>query len=221
LPHVITGNGFVTKITLSNQANVNNDVVVQFLTQAGTVAQSTRYAIAGGGALRVATPESTRFGAATTQWVVVGATHPLLANLFFELEDASSKAIINTIGFNSSDQLSSFSFPVEFEPYPNGTPGGRTAGLAMANPLGIENTYVMTLYSASGVAMATSTGKIPAYGQVAIDLALVAEFKSVLPNANFVGSVQVKTTSGRVVTIALEDDFGPFSATPVVAVPLQ
>jgi hypothetical protein len=220
LPHVVTGNGYLTKITLSNQVNLSNDVVVQFLTQAGTVAQSTRYTIAAGGALRIATPESSRFGAGITQWAIVGSTQPLLANLFFEVQD-SSKTIINTVGFNSSDPLTNFSFPVEFEPFANGTPGGRSAGLAMANAFGTDATYTMTLYSSSGTAVASATGKIPAYGQVALDLSTVANFRSVLPNGNFVGSVQVLTTGGRVVAIALEDDFGPFSATPVVAVPLQ
>ena len=219
LPHVVSGNGYVTKITLSNQANVGNNIVVQFLTQAGKVAQSTRYTIAAGGALRIATPEASRFLATTTQWVVIGSTQPLLANLFFEVED-STGTIINTVGFNSSDSLSNFSFPVEFEPQPDGTPGGRTAGLAMANPQSIDASYTMTLFNANGVAVATTTGKVPAFGQVAVDLATIASFRSVLPKANFVGSVQVLVT-GRVVTIALEDDFGPFSATPVVPIPIQ
>jgi hypothetical protein len=51
---------------------------------------------------------------------------------------------------------------------------------------------------------------------VAIDLRNVSEFAAALPSGNFIGSVVVTSTQ-PVAAIALEDDYGPFSAVPVVS----
>ena len=48
----------------------------------------------------------------TVQWALITASASLGANLFFEVADSGGTPI-NTIGFNSSPELTDFSLPVE------------------------------------------------------------------------------------------------------------
>ena len=217
LPHIVTGQGYVTKITITNLADVSNDAVLTYVSQSGAVVQRSSYTLGAGGAVRIATPEQDRFGPPTTQWAIVGSREPVSVNLFFEIMDASSK-ITNTVGFNAAPALTSFVFPVEFQPAAAGALIGRTAGLALANPSALAMTFTMTLLDGGGNTLATETRALPAYGQTAFDLTAVASFQAVLPATNFVGSVRVQA-SAPVSAIALEDDIGPFSATPVIPLP--
>jgi hypothetical protein len=213
LPHIVTGNGYVTKITINNLVSVENHVYVRYLTQAGQVVKTDSYTIPAGGTVRIATPESGRFGATTTQWAMVGSTQPLLTNLFFEVEN-SQGTVINTVGFNAAPAVSGFIFPAEFQPNPDGTPGGRTAGVALANPTNGTVSYTVELVDTNGTSLASFRGSLVPYGQVSLDLSSASAFGPNLPKANFVGTVRV-TANGNLSAIALEGDFGPFSATPV------
>jgi hypothetical protein len=68
---------------------------------------------------------------------------------------------------------------------------------------------------ALGNVIAFTTVTLPPFGQSALALHLVPEFAAALPAANFIGSV-TGSAQGAVAVVAMEDDFGPFSATPVL-----
>ena len=57
---------------------------------------------------------------------------------------------------------------------------------------------------------------LAANSQTAFPLNGFSEFAAALPAANFIGAVVV-TSNVPVAAIALEDDLGPFSATPVIS----
>ena len=117
IPHVVSGGGFVTRITITNLGNAPNNAVLNFISQSGALVSSTKYALAAGGNIRVSTPEANRFSASTVQWAAIGADFPVSVNVFFELINApGSNAVVNTIGFNDASPLSQFTIPVEFQP---------------------------------------------------------------------------------------------------------
>src|SRR5207237_4574395 len=95
------------KITLVNLTNAVNNVVVNFINQAGNVVRTQPYALAPAGTVRLATAEVDRYGPTVTQWAVVGADTPLAANAFFEYIPSAGKAPNapggaggNRVGFN-------------------------------------------------------------------------------------------------------------------------
>ncbi len=214
LPHVVSGGGYATKITVVNTSNVQNPVVVNFLSQAGALLGSTQYSVAPGGTLRVATPESERFGPTATQWAMVGAQAAVLTNVFFEYIPSGSDTVVNSVGYTDAPPLTDFSLPVEFEPAPPGRGIGRSVGLALANPNSSTVAATLKLVDAGGTVLATYGVSLPALGQMAMDLSSLSTFRAALPSGNFVGSVTV-TASAPISAIALADDFGPFAATPV------
>jgi hypothetical protein len=212
LPHVVTGDGYVTKITIVNTSNAQNAVVVNFISQAGVTLQSTSYDIAPGGTLRVSTPEAERYGPATTKWATVGAQKPALVNLFFEYKRQGSNAVQNSVGFNDAPPLADFSIPVEHERSPVSI--GQDVGLALANGNAVAVSATLKLVDSNGTVLGTQVVNLPAFGQAAFDLRQI--FDDILPSGNFVGSVTVSATA-PIAAIALADNDGPFSATPVGA----
>ncbi len=213
IPHFVSGGGFTSKLTLVNTSTSANSVTVNFLDQAGNVVSSTPYVMAAGATVRIASPESARFGPMTTKWAAIGAQSPLLANVFFEYIPAGTTEVTNSVGFNDSPPLTDFTLPVEFEPA-NGHAAPRTVGLAIANPNNSSTNVTLKLLDQNGTVLATYGLTLPPNGQTALGLGSLSTFQAVLPNGNFVGSVTV-AASAPVSAIALGDDFGPFSATPV------
>jgi len=216
LPHLVSGGGYVTKITVVNLAPAANTVVVNLLTPGGTLARSETRQIPAGGTWRVSTDEATRYDEMQGGWAVVGSQGIVGANLFFEfIPTPGTHQVVNSVGFNDAAPLTEFSFPVEFEPRPADVSIGRTVGLALANTTANANNVTLRLVDANGNVIAFSTVTLPPFGQSALALHLVPEFAAALPAANFVGSV-TGSAQGAVAVIAMEDDFGPFSATPVL-----
>jgi len=224
LPHVVSGaqlgNGYVTKITITNftpaaTAKAAN-VVLQFLSQSGAVAQTLSYSIPSGGTVRFQTPESQRFqNPASIQWAVVYSDQPVGANQFLEVMlDPVSQTILNTIGFNAAPALTSFTIPVEMQPASSGA--FRTAGVALANPNTSAATATINLVDGNGNVLATDTESIPAFGQIAKDISQIPAFSSVLPAGSFIGSITVSSNL-PLSSIALADDQGPFSSSPPFA----
>lgn len=215
LPHIVTGNGYVTKITIANLSSLTTTIYVRYFSQSGQVVKTDTYSLPGGGAVRIATPESGRFSTPTTQWAIVGSSQPMLANLFFEVKD-SNGTVINTVGFNSAAPLPLSLFPVEFQPAPNTTKPPRTSGVAIANPGPNTVSFTLQLVDQNGNIVTSFPSSLPPFGQVAYDLSANTAFGTYLPAGNFVGIVRL-TANGPLSAIALEGDFGPFSATPVIS----
>ncbi len=220
IPHLVSGNfggaGYVTRLTLVNGASISNTVTIQYFNQQGLqvspVGLATSLLIAANGTARIATPEALRFGAGTVIWALVTSSAPLGANLFFEVATPTG-TVFNTIGFNNAPELADFTLPVELEPATQATPAGRTVGIALANANGASATIQLTLLNGDGTTRGTAAIPLAAMSQTVASLQGL--FNS-LPNGNFVGSLVVHSNV-PIAAIALEDDYGPFSALPVVS----
>jgi hypothetical protein len=216
VPHFVKGGGFVTKVTITNLSVSSNTLSINTIDQAGTLLEAGNVGLAGSGSMRIVTSESDRFGPTTIRWIAIGSQAPISVNVFFEISlSGGPPNIVNTVGFNDPPQLTEFTLPVEFEPKPANATIGRTVGLALANVSGATNTVTMKLMDPNGATVGTKTLTIGPYSQTAVDLAAPDLFGPVLPNQNFVGTM-VFTATSPVSAVALLDDFGPFSAIPVI-----
>jgi hypothetical protein len=213
VPHILSGGGFVTRLTLMNMDVINNAFDVKFYDPSGKLLQEQNLNVAPGGTARLSTGEASRFSPMQVSWASVTASAGAQVNSFFELEDGAGK-VINTIGFNSADAVTDFTVPVEFMPSSGGNIG-RTVGVAIANASGSTAAITLKLVDSNGVVVATSNLSLNANAQQAIDLSNIPEFKAALPASDFVGVLTVNS-SVPVSTIALGDDFGPFYSTPVM-----
>ena len=208
----------MTKITLVNQSNTVNTVTVTYFSQAGVqVGSPHTFVIQPFGTARDATDEANRFNAtATTEWAVVTSSAAAGVNLFFEFMDSpTARLVVNTVGFNAAPELGAFTVPVEHEPGIGGGIG-RTMGFAIANRNASAANITVSLLDNQGAVMATHALTLGANSQTTFGVDTLSEFAAVLPASNFIGSVVV-TSSLPVAAIALEDDLGPFSATPVIS----
>ncbi len=215
MPHVVTGGGYVTKLTIVNMAGATNSVSVNFVDNTGVVTSSTTRTLAIGEAMRVATAESARNGPIATQWASLSAQGRIAANLFYEISDQTPQNnIINSVGFNDDAGGTTFVLPVEFEPLSGGNIT-HTVGLALSNPTAVQNTVTLTLRDTTGATVGTSNVVMPPYSHT--QRSLDFDFANVLPAGNFVGSVRGLSTPQGVSAIALGDDHGPFFSTPPLA----
>jgi sugar lactone lactonase YvrE len=219
VPHIVSGAGYVTKITLVNLSAGTNTVTVTYFNQAG-VQQGTphSFVIPAFGTARDTTGEANRFTtpAPPPQWAVVTSTASAGVNLFFEFMDSpTARLVVNTVGFNAAPELTTFTVPVEYQP---GTGGaiGRTMGFAVANRNGSAASMTVSLLNNQGSVIATHPLTLAAGAQTTFNVDTVSEFAAVLPASNFIGTLVV-TSNLPVAAIALEDDLGPFSATPVIS----
>ncbi len=213
-PHIVSGGGYVTKMTITNLTNAQNAVVVYFVSQAGATVQTASYSLPAGGTVRFATDESARFGPRGTQWAIVNSQSTVGINLFFEIEaDPTTGVVINTLGFNEAPPLTDFTIPVEFMPAPAGNSVGRTIGLALANTTSTAATITLKLLDQSGNILATTTLSLDSFAQTAFDVGSLPAFSTFLPTGTFIGSITVSSTQ-PLAAIGLEDDLGPFSAIP-------
>ena len=218
VPYIVSGQNYVTKLTFANLTLASNTVTVTYYDPIGVRLSQSNFVLTPLGVHRESTDESQRFASPqTVSWAVVTSTGLLGVNLFFEVEASpTDSTIVNTVGFNVPTELTAFTFPAEFEPTPPGAPIGRTMGLAMANRNASAANVTLALLDHTGVTVATHTLTLNSNSQVAIDLRSLSEFGAALPPANFIGAVVVTSTQ-PVAAIALEDDYGPFSAVPVIS----
>ena len=215
VPHILSGGGFVTLLTLLNLDVVNNTFNVKFYDDNGKQVSEQTQSVVPGGTARISTGEGARFGPSQpASWALVTSSAGAEVNAFFELKDSGGK-VINTIGFNSAPPVTDFTIPVEFMPPPPGGIG-RTVGVAFVNPSSSSATITLKLVDATGAKLATSTLTLGPNAHKGIDLSTMPEFKSVLPAGDFIGVLTV-TSTVPVSTIALGDDFGPFYSTPAMA----
>lgn len=225
LPHVPYGGGFRTKITLVNFSTNDNRGVVNFITQAGQLVVSTPWNAAPGGGVRIDTalvfPNST-FGPLTVNWAMIGAeSGPVSANLFYEYNPsatAPSYNVTNSVGFNDAALQTDFTVPFEQEPQPAGAQTGKTVGMAVGNPASTPVALTIKLVDLGGHVLGSDALDVPAFGQMAFalpDMTRLPSCSAALPNGNFIGTLAIHASSG-VAVIALQDDYGPFSATPTM-----
>lgn len=214
LPHVISGNGYASRVTIVNLSAQQNSVVLNFISQAGATISSNTYNMAPGATVRVNMSDAERYGNSVTKWATVGSQAPVLANIWYDYQGQGSTNVQNSVGFNDATPMTDFSLPVEFQPAVAGINYGKTVGLALANPNGVAATATVKLIDSSGNVVVTQTVNLPAYGQTAIDLQQAAGFGPALPSSDFVGSITVSATQ-PVSSIAVQDNDGLFSAVPV------
>ncbi len=225
LPHVPYGGGYRTKITLVNFSLGSASGVVNFISQGGQLVTTQNWGpVASGGTVRIDTatvfPNST-FGPLQVLWAVVGAPDRVGVNLFYEYNPSSGGPaynIINSVGFNDAALQTDFTVPFEQEPQPQGAAAGKTVGMAISNPGSSTASVTVKLVDNSGTILGTDTVLVAAYGQVAFALPDASRLPNItahLPAGNFVGTLAISSLSG-VAVIALQQDYGPFSATPTM-----
>jgi len=215
LPHIVTGGGFTTKLTLVDLGSPANNLTLNYISQDGKLIDSSTLSVASGGTLRIEVPLPDAPGA-MTKWAVIGADAPLAVHVVVEQRSAAEDLHPgSSFGFSECAPANLFLVPAEFEPSPEISVTGRTMGLALANPSPDIVTVQLTLVASSGSALASHSLSLPSFGQVALDLQKLDAFAAALPPANFVGSVTANA-SGAVCALALQDDYGPFLVAPVV-----
>jgi hypothetical protein len=223
LPHLVSGSGYVTKVTVINTSGTTANGQVNFIDQSGNLVTSSNFSLNPGAAFRVQTNETDRYVTpGTTNWVAVGSDQPVGINLFFEFipQGTTAHNVINSVGFSPAPLLADFTIPIEVQPKPSDASIGRTVGVAISNPNGVAVTVTVKVVDTNGVTKGITTILIPAYGQNTFDLQSLAAFQGLF-TGDFIGSLII---SGRdsngaplnLSAIALEDDFGPFSATPIL-----
>src|SRR5205814_10158019 len=85
VPHIVTGQGYVTKLTFANLTAGTNTVTVTYFNQAGVQQKQSVFNIPAFGTARDTTGEANRFvSPQTIQWAVVTSTAAAGVNLFFE-----------------------------------------------------------------------------------------------------------------------------------------
>lgn len=215
VPHFVTGDNFVTKMTIANLSANQNPVTVNFLSQSGNLLETQQLTLAPGSSYRLETPEADRTAAPTTRWAVVGSQFPVGINLFFELKDPSSNQMVTTVGFNDVPPVGEFTIPVELEPARPGDPAPRTVGLAIANTANASNTVTLRLHKQDGTLLATQALTLEPFAQTAFNVESLPSLKAALPTGNFLGVVAV-TATRPVAAIGVGDDFGPFFSIPII-----
>lgn len=230
IPHLLSGIGFVTRVTLTNLTLNLNTVTLWYLEQPGYYTTET-YTLQPAQTIRVSTAESARFNAVRIQWLLAavqsarqtnGAPN-LGVNLFFEWSPSGGPPnITNTVGFNDVAQGGMFVLPLELEPAPQGASIGKTVGLALASS-GASGAVTLKLVDRNGNLLATKTVNLSSFQQIILSVqdpdptTGCPEFAAVLPNSNFIGMLVISSVPG-ITGIALLDDYGQFSASPLVPV---
>ena len=217
LPHVVTGGGFVTRMTIVDLGPATNRVTVNYIGQSGTLAGQTGQTLSSGGTLQIETSGSP--STTETQWVVVGADAPVAVYVMVEQKSFTEDARpASAFGFSECVPADAFAIPAEFEPAPAGHAIGRTVGLAIANPSPAAVDAELKLVDAAGAVIANHALSLPPFGQTAVDLQQLDAFRAALPASHFVGSI-TGTASSPLCVLALFDNYGPFLVAPVVKKP--
>lgn len=218
VPHVVAGGDFTTRFTLVDLAAVANHVTVSYIGQSGAQLGEDSFVLAPGGTLRIAAPDPPPSAVSASEWAVIGADSPLVVHVVLEQNVPGNLHPANSVGYSDCVPSDSFVLPAEFEPPASGEAVGRTMGLAVANPSPSDVTGQLKLVGTSGNVLAAHALSLPPFGQVALDLQQVEEFRAALPASEFVGSVSVNA-SAPVCALALLDNYGPFLVAPVVKKP--
>jgi hypothetical protein len=213
VPHIVTGGGFVTRMTIVDLGPATNRVTVNYIGQSGTLAGQTAQPLASGGTLQIEAPGSP--STVETQWAVVGADAPVSVYVMVEQKSSAEEVRpASSFGFTECVPADAFAIPAEFEPAPAGHAIGRTLGLAIANPSPAAVDAELRLVDPSGAAVANHALSLPPFGQIAIDLQQLDAFRAALPASHFVGSV-TGAASSPLCVLALFDNYGPFLVAPV------
>jgi hypothetical protein len=237
LPHIPSGQGYVTKVTATNTSATTASGDIIFVDQTGNLVRDVPFSIPTGGTFRTFTLETDRCAPnIVLNWGFIGSDQVIGVNLFFEFVPCPAanppRNIVNTVGFNAqrtSELLSDFSLPLELEPQPAGASAARTAGVAISNPSANTVNVRIKLVDSNGVIKVfTGTGGckpdivLVPFGQTGFDVSALLGSCAGYPTSNFVGSLTFSATNATggaaapIGAIALQSDFGPFSATPVM-----
>ena len=215
-PHVVSGGGFLTKFTIVNLASVGNDVAIHYVGQSGELLSKATFPLARDGTLRAQTPHADIFGPLLTQWAIIGSDAPLAVQVVVEQQSAPNDPRPGIMtSFADCVPADSFVIPAEFEPPPPALSIGRTMGVAIANPSPVDATAELKLVESGGRVVGSRSFALPPFGQTAVDLQQLDEFRAALPASNFVGSLAGSATV-PVCVLALLDNYGPLLAAPVV-----
>ena len=217
LPHIVTGVGYVTKITVVNTSTTAASGQINFIGRDGSLLSTTAFSLAPGATFRFQTNESDRFGPYVINWAAVGSDQPVGINLFFEYipQGGGPHGVANSAGFSPSALLTDFTILVEVEPTPADASIGRTVGVALANPNSSPANVTVSLVDFYGEVDASTTLSVPAFGQITFDPQTMATIGSAYPDSDYLGSLII-SSSVPLAALAVQDTYGPFASTPIL-----
>lgn len=211
VPHMVAGDGFVTRVSVVNLSSQLNPVDIHRFNQGGQLVRATGDFLSPGARVDLVTSEAQRFSTPTIEWVAVGSDFPVGVNVFFELKDGRNPTPITAVGFNGQTPTQRLTFPVAFtpaQPYPV------DVGIALANVSTNPSTVQLQLRDVNGILRAEKTLQLARFAQTTFVLSASPPFDSVLrAQAPFVGTLGI-TASQPLAAIGVGVDFGPFFALP-------
>ncbi len=230
VPHVVTGGGFSTILSISNVSTDPATISVTYYDQKGNTLATDPLMLSPGAAGQSSLPGADRNGPYSVRWAAVRSTASVSVQALVELTDASGRAL-NTVGYNDAQPLTSQTLPLEMAPPaplpvtsgatpPDAAPAAiyasaagngiaHSLGLAIANPSTIPAAVTLTVVDANGAKLSTEQITLPAWGQTALNLMSDPFLRAAYPDGNFFGSLLI-TSNMAVSVVAVGDDRGPF-----------
>lgn len=211
VPHIVAGDGFVTRVSVLNLSTQLNPVDIDIFGQTGQLVRASGDFVSPGGRIDLATGEAQRFSMPTIEWAAVGSDFPVGVNVFFELKGPQPDPI-TAVGFNGQTPAQRLTFPVGFDP---ARPNPVDIGIALANVSTNASTIQMQLRDLDGVLRAEKTLQLRPLAQTAFVLSATPPFDAVVRGATppFLGTLGI-IASEPVASIGVGVDFGPFFAVP-------
>jgi hypothetical protein len=210
IPHIVTGGGFLTRITVVNLSGKANPIQLNFVSQGGELLQTQGETIAPNGRFDVSTDEVDRFADLTVQWVIVGSAWPVGATVFYEVKSRESPVPLTVVSFSAPDPIQTVTVPLAFAPGLAGQPARFTAALALANFSANSNSVDIKLVDADGAVVASDNVALAPFGQTAFVLPERPVLAAALAGREgFFGSI-ILNASQPLLVMDVGSDFGQY-----------
>lgn len=184
VPHIAVGDGWTTRISLTNLCAQPNPVRFEVFDQAGALQTSflPPQATLLPHATAVFFPTGTeRSGPLTVRWARISSDLGLGVHILLELAPATPEVERGVVGVADSPVVTRFSLPVGVAPASGGPDRSLTVGLAVANTSGNTNSFVLQLLNEEGELVAQDSSlSLPPWGQLAVRISELPGFRAFL-----------------------------------------
>jgi hypothetical protein len=214
VPHVVTGNGFQTTISVINLTGQVNPIQINLLSQAGDLVSTETHTLPPSGRIDVIPNNTERLAGLTIQWAAVGSQLPIGVSSLLELEQPGSEQPVTAVSFPSPDPQQTMRLPFAFVQAAAGEQNPLTAGLALANFSPAAATIELDLFDQGGAEKASDKLALPPFGQTTLVVPERPPFQSALTGqAQFSGFLTVSSSS-PIAVIDAGSDFSQFFSVP-------
>jgi hypothetical protein len=214
VPHIASGGGFFTRLTVVNLAQEENHIQVNFLGQAGELQGSSREILPPNGRFDVSTDEAARFRDLTIQWAIVGSELPIAASVLYEVKPGNLVVPLTVAGSAAPDPIQTLTLPFAFVAGLPGNAARLTAALALANFSADSNSVDMKLVDAQGVVVAADQLTLAPFGQTAFVMPERPALAAALAGREeFLGSI-ILSANQPLLVIGVGSDFDQYFSVP-------